>query len=377
MFTRPEDLPDSMIADALERLWGFRAASLAYQAVGFGSHHWMAIGTAGDRLFVTVNDLVAKLRTARDTADAAFGRLAAAIATASALRADAGLSFVVAPLRAVGGQIVARLCDRYCLVVHPYVAGEPAGEDGEFASDEDRLAVLDMLVKIHGARAGDPRVDDFDVPHLDALQTIIEGAGTDWGPGPYAVAARELLDVHVRDVSTLVQAYRGLASRVAARQERMVITHGEPHASNVMTTSRGLVLVDWDTALLAPPERDLWHLADDDPSVLQRYTAATGTAIDSQALTLYRLWWDLAEIGEYLGLFRSAHADTADTRESWKNLQQFLRPAERWPGLILAEPRQTGARSVESSSQSMAPSAARPPQGGVTGHDRRVGRADP
>jgi spectinomycin phosphotransferase len=332
----------SVIADALDRLWRFRAASLAYLPVGFGSHHWLATGTAGDRLFVTVNDLVAKLRTARDTADAAFGRLAAAFATASVLRADAGLSFVVAPVPAAGGQIVARLSDRYCLVVHPYVAGEPAGDDGDFARDEDRLAVLDMLVKIHGAQAGDPRADDFDVPHLDVLQAIIEGAGTEWGPGPYALAARELLDVHVHDVSALIQAYRGLASRVAQRQERMVITHGEPHASNVMTTSSGLVLVDWDTALLAPPERDLWHLADDDPSVLGRYTAATGTEIDDEALTLYRLWWDLAEIGQYLGMFRSPHADTADTRESWKNLQIFLRPAERWPGLILAEPRRAG-----------------------------------
>jgi len=336
VFTRPEDLPESVIADALDRSWGLRAASLAYQPVGFGSHHWLATGTAGDRTFVTVNDLVAKLRTARDTADAAFGRLAAALATASALRADAGLPFVVSPVPAAGGQVVARLSDRYCLVVHPYVAGEPAGEDGDFARDEDRLAVLDMLVKIHGAQAGDPRADDFDVPHLDVLQPIIEGGSTPWGPGPYATAARELLDVHVHDVSTLIQAYRGLASRVAQRQERMVITHGEPHASNVMTTSSGLVLVDWDTVLLAPPERDLWHLADDDPSVLHRYTAATGTEIDGEALTLYRLWWDLAEIGEYLGLFRFPHADTADTRESWNNLRQYLRPAERWPGLLQA-----------------------------------------
>jgi len=113
----------------------------------------------------------------------------------------------------------------------------------------------------------------------------------------------------------------------------LVITHGEPHAANVITTASGLVLVDWDTTLLAPPERDLWHLADQDRSLLPRYTAATGTQIDDQALTLYRLWWDLAEIAGYLTLFRSAHEHTADTRESWNNLKEYLRPAERWPTL--------------------------------------------
>ena len=335
-------MPESAVADAVEQSWGFRAASLQYQAVGFGSHHWLAADAASRRLFVTVDDLAAKLRTARDTTDAAFGRLAAAFATARALRADAGLSFVIAPVLAEGGEVVARLSDRYSLVVHPYVRGEPVGQDGEFARGEDRRAVVDLLIQIHGARAGHPRADDFVVPNLDALQAMIDRAGAEWGSGPYARPARTLLDAHARDLRALVRAYHAMASRVAARPERMVITHGEPHASNVMTTDGGLVLVDWDTTLLAPPERDLWHLADDDRSVLHRYTAATGTEIDGQALTLYRLWWDLAEIGGYLALFRSPHANTADTRESWTELQHYLRPAERWPALVRADGRGPG-----------------------------------
>ncbi len=54
----------------------------------------------------------------------------------------------------------------------------------------------------------------------------------------------------------LLDAYASLARHVASRQDRLVITHGEPHGGNVMTMSSGLVLVDWDTVLLAPPERD-------------------------------------------------------------------------------------------------------------------------
>lgn len=138
----------------------------------------------------------------------------------------------------------------------------------------------------------------------------------EWGTGPYARPAWELLRARQR-LRALVRAYHGLAGRVAARQERMVITHGEPHAGNVLVTGGGLVLVDWDTTLLALPERDLWDLAGVDRAVLHRCAAATGTAIDEQALTLYRLGYDLAEIGGYLTLFRSPHANTADTRESW------------------------------------------------------------
>jgi hypothetical protein len=327
-------LPEGVIAEALEEFWDFRTSSLVYQPMGFGSHHWLATDPTGSRLFATVDDLLAKLHTVRDSADAAFARLAAAFATARALRTEAGLSFVIAPMPAANGQLVTRLSNQYSLVIHPYVDGEPAGQDGEFARAEDRHAVVDMLAQIHAARVGHPRADDFAVPKLDTVQVIIDQAGAEWDSGPYARPAQELLEVHVRDLSALIDAYKGMANRVAASPERMVITHGEPHASNVIATGGGLLLIDWDTALLAPPERDLSHLADDDPSVLRRYTEATGTTIDGEALTLYRLWWDLSEVAGYLDLFRAPHEDTADTRESWVNLKQYLRPAERWPMLV-------------------------------------------
>jgi hypothetical protein len=334
VYTRPGDLAESTIADALVDLWGFRAAALEYQPVGFGSHHWLATDSTGRRLFISVDDLAAKRVTADDTTGTVLGRLVAAFGTAQALRTQAALSFVIAPVPAAGGQVVARISDRYSLVVHPYVDGARAGEDGEFTSDDDRSAVLDMLIAIHGARVGQPCADNFAVPDLNALELMIAETGETWHSGPYAEPAQDLLRAHASDLSVLVSAYRGLARQVAARPERMVITHGEPHASNLIVTSGGLVLVDWDTTLLAPPERDLWHLAETDRSPLHRYTAATGTQIDESALTLYRLWFDLAEIGGYLTWFRSPHHDTADTREAWKNLKHFLRPAERWPRLV-------------------------------------------
>jgi spectinomycin phosphotransferase len=72
--------------------------------------------------------------------------------------------------------------------------------------------------------------------------------------------------------------------------------------------------------------------------VLAAYTEATGISIDSAALALFRMWFDLSEIAGYIELFRGAHDDTADTAESWKNLQEFLRPSERWPQLRLPAP---------------------------------------
>jgi hypothetical protein len=104
VLTEPDDLPDIAVADALQDLWGFTVASLEYQPVGFGSHHWLATDATGRRLFATADDLAAKRRTAHETTDDAFDRLCHAFGTAKALRGDAGLNFVVAPcLQRPGG----------------------------------------------------------------------------------------------------------------------------------------------------------------------------------------------------------------------------------------------------------------------------------
>jgi len=322
-----------LLSDALSDGWGFRPASLSYQAVGFGSHHWLAADPGGLKLFITVDDLSDKLRDDADTASAVFGRLEQAFESALSLRRDAGLDFVVAPLPATGGQVLCRLTSRYSLVVHPYLAGCQSGQDGEFETRADRHAALAMLVRLHSAKASQPPADNFEIPGRAALLAAVRSTGEPWQAGPYGTRSRELLARHAADLGALLTAFDELAGRVRTRGGRMVITHGGPDAGNVLKTPLGLVLVDWESALLAQPERDLWALAESDPALLDAYSAATGTAIDTDALTLYRMWYDLAEISLYVRWFRSGHDDTADAAEGWQNLQYYLRPAERWPGL--------------------------------------------
>jgi len=323
-----------LIGNALADGWSFTVTSLQYQPVGFGSHHWLATDARGSQLFVTVDDQAMRLYGGADTCDAAFGRLRRALETALSLQRDAGLGFVVGPVAAASGSVVTRLTDRYSLAVHPYLDGAESRSDGTFESRSDRLAVVSLLARLHAAQAAPPEPDPFTVRLADELEAAIERTGEDWEGGPYGERARQLLARHGRGVAELLAAYDRLASVVAARPERMVITHGEPNGANVLRTADGFVFVDWESVLLAPPERDLWGLAEDDASILADYSAETGTVIDHDALRLYRLWYDLAEISGYITWFRGSHGDTADTAEAWRNLQYFLQPAERWPDLL-------------------------------------------
>jgi hypothetical protein len=334
VFTPPADLPEALLSAALSDGWGVRPASLSYQAVGFGSHHWVAVDSGGLKVFATVDDLSEKLRDDADTTSGVFGRLEQAFKSALSLRRDAGLDFVVAPLSATGGRVLRRLTDRYSLVVHPYLADCHSGQNGEFETSADRLAVLAMLVRLHSAKASRPPADNFEIPGRAALLAAMHSTGEPWQAGPYGTRARDLVAHHSADLGALLAAFDELAGRVRTRGGRMVITHGGPDAGNVLKTPAGLVFVDWESALLAPPERDLWALAESDPGLLDAYRAAAGTVIDADALALYRMWYDLAEISLYVRWFRSGHDDTADAAEGWQNLQFYLRPARRWPDLL-------------------------------------------
>ena len=333
MFTRPEDLTEGQIRAELAASWNFAAETLSYLAIGFGSHHWRAADAAGRQLFLIAHDLPGMRHSRLDTAEAAFGRLEMAFGCALSLRRDANLEFVIAPIPTVSGKVVRRLSGRYSLAACPYLIDCEPARDGEFPA-ADRPAVVRLLTELHRATpAVLPQRCDFGLPNADGLRAAMGSTGEPWRTGRYGEQARALLARHAAGVIALMTAYSELAAGARSRPERFVVTHGEPDARNVLKTPAGFVIVDWDCVQLAPPERDLWDLAETDRSVLAAYTEATGTAIDSGALTLFRMWYDLSEIAGYIELFRAAHGDTEDTAESWKNLEYFLRPAERWPQL--------------------------------------------
>lgn len=329
MFTRPPEVTDADVVAVLADGWGLETVSIDYLAVGFGSHHWRATTKSAD-WFVTIDDLAAKRQEPDEAAQRTHDRLVAALTTAVGL-GDAGFEFVVAPRRTTGGDIVRRLGDRYVVAVYTDVAGETYAY-GSYTDATHRDAVVGHLAALHSAPAPCrwwAWTDTFSISRRTELFAACSHLHDTWDTGPFASPARQLLAEHVDALTRAFDTYDALAAVVSSQRERLVLTHGEPHRANTITTDRGVVLVDWDTALIAPPERDLWELVGEEPSVAMQYETLTGTRVDRDAIELYRLAWDLNEIAGYVSDFRQPHERTEDSQEAWQNLQHFLDPA-RW-----------------------------------------------
>ena len=130
----------------------------------------------------------------------------------------------------------------------------------------------------------------------------------------------------------LLARYDRLVATARPQASRPVLTHGEPHPGNTMLTPGGWVLIDWDTALAAPPERDLWSLDPGDGSILGAYTSLTGITPRPLMLDLYRLRWDLADIAVDVSRFRRPHRGTEEDAKSFGFLSSLVRQASGGEG---------------------------------------------
>jgi len=323
VFTHPTDLPDEAVLDALRAGWGVAVSSLEYAPVGFGSHHWHVVEAGGGRWFVTVDDLRVKRRDPTEPLGVAERRLRAALSTARALR-DAGHAFVVAPESRRDGDVVSVVDERWVVALYPFIEGR-SRTWGRYADTAARHAVLDLLVELHAASGRSVEhalVDDFPVPQRGGLLDALDDTSTPWGTGPYGDRTRHLLARAGGELERAFARFDELVAAAVEEPERMVLTHGEPHAANTIETSSGVVLIDWDTALIAPPERDMWSLAAEDQAVLARYADVTGVTLRSEVIELYHIAWDLTEVALFVYDFRTEHDDTADTRTAWAALER-------------------------------------------------------
>ena len=306
--------------------WGFDATAFDYAPLGAGSYHWLARDAGEMHMFVTVDDLDSKTWLG-DAREQSFAGLRQSFATATLLR-DRGLEFVVAPRRADDGQPLRRLDERYTVAVFPFVAGE-SGEWGPH--DPDALPdVVRMLAALHAAT---PDVRDvardagLELPGRHHLERALAELDEPWRDGPLSQEARAAVTSGAAQLAALLAHADTLGTSLRAVQ---VVTHGEPHLGNVMKTERGLALVDWDTVALAPPERDLWLLAESVGPTTELYTELTGTPVDQRALDYFRLTWELKDWAEYLNVLRAPHRETEDTVRACRSLTHIAEVHAEW-----------------------------------------------
>ncbi|MBG6066096.1 phosphotransferase enzyme family protein [Micromonospora ureilytica] len=182
----------------------------------------------------------------------------------TAFLAEQGVPGIVAPLRADDGRLSVDHDGRRLSVV-PWVSDQRA-LDGPM-TDAHWHAYGEVLAAVHAA------------PVTDELSRLLPAGGAAY---PSIVAATRATAARLRDpdpadladplVTELAGVWSAVADRLGVltreverravdmcdRPAANVVCHGDPHLGNLLLGTDGQVwLIDWDDAVLAPPECDL------------------------------------------------------------------------------------------------------------------------
>ena len=330
MRSAPLDLDVSELERTVFLGWGITAVSSHYVPEGGGSHHWTFIDVHGVTHFVTVDDLDDKTWIGDDR-DVVFHGVVQALRTSVALRQEAGLEFVLAPVLTADGATSVRVSDRYAVSVFPFLEGV-SHRFGRYQDAALRTRALALVASLHSASSAAEHIAPHHVLGFNGqteIAELLDGPSTRWDRGPFGETARRSLLAHAEGLSELVARFDALAERTAASRAATVVTHGEPHAANLMKVNDELVLIDWDTVGLAPPERDLWMVVHD-KSDIAHYERLTGRRVDVDVLTLYDLRWFLDDLGSAARMFRAPHVVNADTERWVAAIDPLLGEIQEW-----------------------------------------------
>jgi spectinomycin phosphotransferase len=290
------DLPDAALAASLRQAHGLRAAEVVFLPLGADRDTavYRVVAEDGHAYFL-------KLRRGRfDGTGVAVPRLLH----------ERGVAQVIPPVPTPDGRLWTRL-RRFALVLYPFVAGHDA-HAVPLAEDQWR-SLGAALAGVHATRLPDDLVRRVPIDaygprwrgKLRRFQARVERERFD---DPAAAGLADLMRAECARIARLTRRHGELAAALRARSPARVLCHGDVHYRNVLVDDAdgALYLIDWDTLVFAPPERDFEFVGgrwggEPEARLLRRGYGSHEP--DQTALAYYRynrIVEDLAVLGEEL-----------------------------------------------------------------------------
>jgi spectinomycin phosphotransferase len=300
------DLDRLGLLELLDDRYGFRAAELEFVPRGLGSYAYVATSSEGARVFLKLFD--------PDRPESTAHPPGFELPLTEAL-ADLGVR-VPRPIREAAGRHVSHL-DRFDVVVFEHVDGVTLEDEREWP-EPLYAAVAATLAAIH---ASTPRVvplvertEQHELPFLATLERAVEQ------PHPGGLVALPAYELRSR-----IDRLLAMRDRARAGRGKPVLCHTDFWGSNlILTAQQELYVVDWDGALLGPPEHDLFMFAgtgffpaDRFGWFLDRYTTSFGRLSpnpDLLAFYLYRR--NLEDLGDFIAAIVEPGADAREVADA-------------------------------------------------------------
>ncbi len=322
MLEKP-DLPDEKIIACLHTAYGLPVNHITFLPLGadLDTAVYRVVAADGTPYFL-------KLRR---------GLFAKASVTLPKWLSDQGIQQIIPPLVTQTGQLWASL-DPFTVILYPFVEGQNAYDVA--LTDDHWREFGTALQRIHTAPIPpairkDIQQETFTPLWRASVRSSLQRVDEETFIDPIANQTAALVQAQRAAILDLVARADRLAETLQAQTPALIVCHADLHAGNFLITPNGtLYIVDWDTLILAPKERDLmyvggglaggWHTPQaEETHFYQSYGA---TQVDPVALAYYRYERIIQDIAIYCEELLSDRGSTEDRTQSLFYLASNFRP---------------------------------------------------
>ena len=224
-------------------------------------------------------------------------------------------NFVVAPIQ-INGQTSFDILQGK-IYVYPYIEGQVMNVPNEQFDPGLVSDLLNVVVKIHSASVtADLPKETFDNNFLAGLEEVklqIHDKDT-----------QKLMEENEPLVRKLIEQHTILGEKYKQSKPDFVLTHGDITGLNIIKTSLGIKLTDWDGAMFAPAERDLNFLYDIPHFSIDEYLRLMHkNKIDPELREYYGQQWSLDSIIDNFRKLTNSKITKEEKTESIEEIEQY------------------------------------------------------
>ena len=329
------DIDKAALIKRVRQEYGIEVQSLTFVPEGEVAYCYVAMCGNGDRYFLKL------------LSDSRLGQISAStldfyLPLTWNLYSKGILPNVAHPIRTTDGCFRTHF-EGQPLVLFNFVDGRTVGYESPLPDDIlEGLAGLVGILHRNTPEIGveEPRLERFDIRFqgdlVNGLQVLASTAPRD-RKGQQEL--REILSPRREEIVGLLSRLQELQHLARDAGKEMVLCHTDLHGGNLMVNGRGdLYILDWEGALVAPPEHDLFVFAGDDRFMglfLPNYEREFGpVSLDSEVFGFYYYRRNLEDLTDWI--VRILYENTDDEQDR-NDLQGIIEDCvSAWPYLETA-----------------------------------------
>jgi spectinomycin phosphotransferase len=321
MLTKP-NLEDEKIINCLSSMYGINIEKITFLPLGADFNTAVYRVTEGKE-----KDYFLKLRS---------GKFLEASVLVPKYLADLGVKQVVPPLVTKTGQLWTSLAS-FKVILYSYVEG-CNGVQAKLSRDQwaqfggaiKKLHSTDISASI----TKDVSRETFSSKWRETVKAFLMRIESEVFEEPVAVKMAHFLKSKRCEILKLVERAEELAIRLQKQSLDYVLCHADMHGWNLIVGKEALYIVDWDTFIFAPKERDLMFIgsgiwdsgltaAEEESLFYQGYSQ---TKINQDAIAYYRFERIIQDIVDYCEYIFMSDQGGDDRMQSFEYLKSNFLP---------------------------------------------------